>query len=202
MPIRWYLSPYTGGGSFDNPIHAKCWDYTDQTQNQCTGTRMPQRQEYLVRVNAPQAIHDAIVANDAGTVISPMYADEAAEASALDAEFTDATYKAAVDGKHYSTSWMTTGNTFRDMLRYVVRMCHLGQRLHKFGPVVTRVMELGLSSTVADLTAAQRTAVRNWMTNHGLATGWITNGTTIRQVLHFILTNLGFGKHHIGKLEF
>jgi|WetSurMetagenome_2_1015567.scaffolds.fasta_scaffold446810_2 hypothetical protein len=197
--IRWYISPYAGDGTPDNPYHAAAWDLTNPVTDNVTGMFCPQKSHYIVRVKAPQGAHDAIVAQGAGKPIGPIHVDEAAEDAALDSPLTDDVSAIETDG--YSTAWLGGTNTLRDLLRYAYRVLILSQLIHRT-PVAERIFELGLGATVADLTTQQRNAVRDWMTNKGLATGWITNSTTIRQVLHYIVTGLGIGKIKVAGKEF
>jgi len=59
-----------------------------------------------------------------------------------------------------------------------------------------------LDTTVNQVPQAIRTAIRNWMQSKGLAIGWITNATTVREILHFIVSNLGIGKLRMSGEEF
>jgi hypothetical protein len=198
--IRWYISPYSGAGTSLDPFHAKCWDYTDPGRDKCSGTRCPQRKHYIVRVVAPQSVHDTIVANNAGTVISPLFNDEASESTALNAPHENVNEKLGVEGHGYPTDWMIGTHTLKDMIRYITKLMHISQRLQRFD-LVDRLFTLGLGSTVADLTLTQRTAIRNWLQDRGLDITWITASTTIRQVLHFIASNVKMNKIRIGYLE-
>lgn len=201
MPIRWYISPYAGTGTPDDAFRAAAWDVTDPELNQLKGgIRCTQRRHYIVKIDAPQAIHDRIIAETGSKPVSPLFSDDAAEDLALDGEFSASTISADAEAAGYSVEWVGS-NTLRDVLRYFIRVAHLAQRLEKT-PLATRIFTLGLTATVGDLTTQQRNAVRNWMTDRGLATGWITNATTIRQVLHFIVLNLGIGKLKIAGKEF
>jgi hypothetical protein len=198
--IRWYISPYSGAGTPLDPFHARCWDFTDPEKDKCTGTRCPQKRHYIVRVDAPQAAHDAIIANNAGTIISPLYQDAAAEVAALDIPFLNPAEKLAVDNHGYPLEWMSATHTLRHMLRHIVRMMHMSQRFSR-SPVADRLFTVGLSSTVSDLTVPQRNAIRTFVQNHGFDITWITNQTTMRQLLRRFVDDLGPVHVRVGKLE-
>jgi len=191
MPIRWYISPYAGAGTALDPFHAAAWDYTDPALNQCFGTYNAYRQHFVVRVDAPQTTHDAIIAAGAGKPIGKLFTDNIQEDAEFDTPVTDDVSGLEADG--INTAWKDINSTHRDVLRYALRTAHLAQMLRK-NPAAQRLLSLGLNSTASDLTAQQRTTIRTWMTSKGMAIGWITNATTVRQLIHHIVTNLRFGK--------
>lgn len=129
--IRWYISPYSGTGRFDDPFHAACWDHTDPEKDKCRGTRCPAKRHYIVRVEAPEDTHKKIVDAKAGTVISGLFKDEAEESTAMASKSDAQEIKEAIKKEGYPTDWMTDDSTLRDVIRCTVVLAHKSQKTHK-----------------------------------------------------------------------
>ena len=67
---------------------------------------------------------------------------------------------------------------------------------------IKQLIANNLDTTVNQVPQAIRTAIKNWMQAKGLAIGWITNATTVREILHFITQNLGIGKLRMSGEDF
>ena len=198
--IRWYISPYSGTGAWNDPWHAAAWDVINPETEDCTGMNMPQKRQFIVRVRALQATHDRIIAEAKGKPISKLIQEQIEDAE-LETIFSDSEANENAESEGYSITWVSGNNTLRDVLRYFLRIVVFGQ-IVKRNALIKKIFELGLSSTVNALSPAERTAAKDWMVSRGLAIGWITNKTTIREILHFVVMNLGFGKIKVAGKEF
>jgi hypothetical protein len=201
--IRCYISNYVLTGQVGNPEYPIGYraDFHLILEQDPTvrwgGMDNPHRQHYVARLSATQATHDAIIAQGKGVPVSPLFADEAEEEIFLDAPVAgmDSTLRnsvqTALENAGYNTNWIQGTHTFRNIAQYFWRVTALAQRIHGENHAgFRRLLSLPLNGTVADLTGQERTAVRNWMTNKGWSVTWITNATTIRAVIHFVVLNL------------
>lgn len=186
--IRWYISPYSGTGTSFDAFHASAWDLIDPVKDKCEGTFCEARRHYIVRVIAPQAVHDEIISKGAGRPVSKLFQDEADEDRGLNESFSDEAKDADSDG--YDLSWITPQTTRKDVLRHIIKTVKISQILNNH----PRLFSLPLDSTAADLTLAQRTAIRNWMTSKGLDVSWITASTTLRELKHYIISTASFSR--------
>lgn len=207
MPIRQYLAPQRGTGTDADPYTSILNDLIDITQGEgFDEIDHPARRYSICTVTASQATHDVIAADARVTVITPRTCADAADFRAvLDAPFSswpqawrDAA-RARCETLGINTEWITASNTLRDVIRYLIRQ-HFFCQIADGGANgnVKALLSANLAATVGDLPAQVRNGVRNWMQARGLAIGWITNSTTIREVVHFVVTTLGFGVAYFG----
>jgi hypothetical protein len=165
----------------------------------------PARHISLCLVHASAAAHNAIIADGRSVLLTPIdILDDATMKQVLDAPFSQwptAFITAAQNGLEangISVVWVTSTNSLRDVLRYLLRGFVFAQIADYDG--ISRNSQLlaflskNLTDTVGSLTAQQRAAAKNWMASKGLDSAWITNATTVRQVVHYVIENLGFGK--------
>jgi hypothetical protein len=110
-----------------------------------------------------------------------------------------ATVRSALEARGLSVAWLTSGNTLRDALRYVLRVFVLSQ---VGDSNLIDLIKRNLDTTVSQVPLGIRNGVRAWMEARGLSVGWITSQTTVRQILHYIVTNLGIGKVRLANEEF
>jgi hypothetical protein len=103
-----------------------------------------------------------------------------------------AALKTALETRGISTSWLSGSNTIRDGIRYLIRIFSTAQIADGQG-----------NGNIKDIIGRNlRNGVKTWMQSRGLAIGWITNQSTVREILHFIVENLGFGKLKMSGEEF
>ena len=101
----------------------------------------------------------------------------------------------------FPIGWATAQTTRREAFIYISRIHLMMQELRRLRDMdAMQLFTGGLDATVNTLSAQVRSRVSTWMVNHGLNSSWITGTTTIRQVIHFIVTNtnwpsLSFGPH-------
>jgi|WetSurMetagenome_2_1015567.scaffolds.fasta_scaffold158702_2 hypothetical protein len=109
----------------------------------------------------------------------------------------------ALEAKGISFAWVGASNTVRDVLRYLIRVHFTAQRAD--GEQVSAIldlMKLHLDDPVNTISAAKRKQIKDWMSDKGLDTSWIGAQTDVRQVLHNIVNNLGYGKIKFGGQDF
>lgn len=155
---------------------------------------MSARSYSLCLVWANAATQAAIAANPDVITASPLFVDNADRIAKMGGIANMNAVKARLEAIGLNTEWLTGAETYRDVLRYVVKHFWLGQVVTGRPGLVSQDMidliNAHLTTTVGQIPAQKRNAVKNWMQNRGLATGWIDNATTVRQVVHFILINL------------
>jgi hypothetical protein len=81
-------------------------------------------------------------------------------------------------------------NTHRELWRRLAVYHRVGNYLRGSGDAAIEILRAALSGTVGQLPAAVRTRVRNWMAERGLDSTWITNQTTVRDVITYIVNNV------------
>lgn len=96
-----------------------------------------------------------------------------------------ATVTAALEAKGIPGDWVTSGMTYRAVLRWVARLFLIAQRLN--GRAGLQLLsDQTLSSTVGDLSIAKRQALNEAAQSLGLDTSGVTLGMTIRQALKIL----------------
>jgi len=156
------------------------------------------RQYGLCYCWAEQATHDAISADASVIVMSPLFGVASDWLPWLDTPVSNlpdlSTARQKLEAIGLNFGWVTGEHTCRDILRYIRKFLIFEQRLwgdwvdNNAG--IIEVIKLHIDSTVNTLSPALREQAKDWMAARGLAVGWITNQTTVREVLHFIVQNL------------
>ncbi len=204
---RFYLAPQQGTGTMMDPycsilndlINIQQGDWFDEIDN-------PARHISICCVHASQTSHDAILADGRALPIGNLINDTQLKVhmdSLLSTLPNLVTLKTALESRGISTSWFSGSNTIRDGIRYLVRVFSTCQIADGQGDGnIKDLIGKNLTITVAQIPVAIRNGVKTWMQAKGLAIGWITNSTTVREILHFIVENLGFGKFKMSGEEF
>lgn len=166
----------------------------------------PARRISICCVHALDTSHAVILADSRAVPISELY-EEGAVNTGLERVFNSivgaGVLKTKMENQGISASWITNSNTMRDVLRYLVRIFTICQVSDGEGNTgVKDFLKANLTMQVKDIPAAARNAIKTWMQAKGLAIGWITNITTVREVVHFIVENLGIGKLRLSGEEF
>lgn len=199
MSIRFYVAPQAGTGTFEAPYRSLLNSFIDVASGEFfQEIDNPARRLSICCVTASDTTHANIAADSRVIVISRLYADLAALKTGLNETLDNipgaATIKTKLETVGISTSWITGTNTLKDAIRYLFRVHFMGQIADGEGNAnVKTFIANNLDTTVQQVPAQVRNAVRNWMQAKGLAIGWIGNTTTVREVVHFIVTNLGLG---------
>lgn len=207
MLTRFYVAPQQGDGSFLNPyrsilndfINIHQGDWFDEIDN-------PARHISICCVHALQTSHDAILADGRALPIGSIF-DDAQKTVFLNSLISSipnlTALKTSLGSHGISTSWLSGSNTIRDGIRYLIRIFSTAQIADGEGNKnIKDLISRNLDMTVQQIPVAIRNAVRDWMQSKGLAIGWINNATTVREILHFIVSNLGIGKLKMSGEEF
>lgn len=135
---------------------------------------------FLVRADVTNPQHNTIVAN-ADVVGSPANLELTVNASLT-------TVQTRLSAKGIPAGWITSGMTYRAVLRWTARLFLLAQRLH--GQTNGRPLPSGitLNSTIGDLTVAQRNALQTAAVSLG-ATDF--SAITLATTLHDALKSIG-----------
>jgi len=207
MKVRFYVAPQQGDGTFQNPYRSILNDLINISQGEWFDEiDHPARRISICCVHASDATHAVILADSRPVPISELY-EEGAVNEGLSHIFNNITgstaLKTKMENHGISTSWITNSNTMRDVLRYLIRIFTVTQITDGEGNTnVKEFLKANLTTTVAQIPVGVRTSIRNWMQAKGLAIGWITNSTTVREIVHFIIENLGIGKLKMSGEEF
>lgn len=191
--IRYYISEYTGTGTLIDPFRPALVDLVEDNDGMWYGFDNPVKQHSICRVSAIVSVHEAIISNNLGTAIGPL-------AKAINIyDVHNSAYNTSIESYGYSVAWSDISSTIKQVLRYIVRNAHIAQRAK--GEKVQALIDLlvlNTDSLVTVLPVAKRNVIRNWMENKGMSTSWIDANTTVRQVLHYIQTNLNIGNLRLG----
>jgi len=207
MKVRFYVAPQIGDGTFQNPYRSILNDLVDvESGDWFDEIDHPARRISICCVHASDATHAVILADSRPVPISELY-EEGAVGIGLAKIFNNITgseaLKTKMENHGISTAWITNSNTMRDVLRYLIRIFTVTQITDGEGNTnVKEFLKANLTTTVAQIPVGVRTSIRNWMQAKGLAIGWITNATTVREIVHFIIENLGIGKLKMSGEEF
>ncbi len=204
MKVRFYIAPQQGDGTYLNPYRSIITDYVDFTSGGgVLEMDSPARRISLAYVLATDLEHSNIMA-DVRVIPLSLLMDVADLSISLD---TDISFlpsfdviKTKLEAHGISCTWITT-NTIRDVIRYIIKLFHITQKFAMKDNALT-LLKQNLGTTTGTLPVIVRNTIKTWMQNKGLAIGWITNATTVREVLHFILENLGIGKFKMQGVEF
>jgi hypothetical protein len=204
--IRWYLSKGIGSGSFLDPYRSPIHDLP--LGGGIIGYDIPQRRYFLNRVGASGTDHSYIVSQGYGIPLSPIYDGVDGERNGLALPFAlhDSGFRTALqaeaEGNGLSATWVTGSHRMGDVIAYFIKIMRLAQTAYKKHEGFDYLFTLRLSDPVTALSPARRNAVRDWMMAKGIDTSWITPTTTIREVLHAVITGLVFDRSKVGEIEF
>lgn len=209
MPIRFYIAPQQGDGLspqtafrsiLNDFINVQAGEHFQEIDN-------PARRLSICCVTAADATHAAIVADARVIAISRLYADQTAAIEGLQESLNNipgiAAVKTRLEEIGINTGWITGSNSLKDAIRYIFRIFSTSQIAAGEGNAnIKDIIARNLDVTVSQIPAGVRTGVRDWMQAKGLAIGWINNQTTVREILHFIVGNIGFGYLKMTSIEF
>lgn len=198
MFVSFYLSLQQGTGTFLDPfrsilndlIHVDQGEWFDEIDN-------PARRISLCCVHAVQITHDAIVTDGRSLAIgNPV--EEATFHDYLDSLLNTlpnlSVIKNQLELRGISTGWLTANNTIRDGVRYLIRVFTISQLADgENNANIKNLIANNLDLTVAQIPVAIRNGIATWMQLKGLGVSWITGTNTVRDVVQYIVQNLGFG---------
>lgn len=199
MPIQAFVAPQIGDGmSMETAFRSVVSTVIGQGENYNEYDH-PGRRYSLVIVEASDATLDAITALQGVILCSPRAANRIEfglnlnrTVSTFPAQFvSDLQTKLEAGG--INTAWATGQTTLRQIIRYLIRVSTVAQLAQGAGNSnLLDFLARNLTATINQVPVPVRSAVSQWMQDRGLAIGWITNQTTVREVLHFIHENLNF----------
>uniref|UniRef100_A0A6M3JU11 Uncharacterized protein n=1 Tax=viral metagenome TaxID=1070528 RepID=A0A6M3JU11_9ZZZZ len=208
MKARFYIAPQKGIGTEENPYRSILNDFINiHVGEWFDEIDHPARHISICCVHAGDTVHANILIDAKIFPISPLFNDESEISNGLnlsfDSIFNISAIKTKLEEHGINTAWISKSNTLKDVLRYLLRNFAICQIIDGQGLInVKEVLKKALVLTVAEISQAQRIAVRDWIQSKGLAVGWINNQTTIREIVHFIVGNLGLGKFRMSGVEF
>lgn len=211
MKLRFYVAPQLNrvddmGGYISSLLN----DYIDVTTGESfTEIDNPARLISLCCVTASDATHVAIAADTQVITVSPLGDDLSDLKTKLDGSLdaipsvSVSVIKSKLEAVGINMAWVQGSNTIRDAIRYLLRIFIFAQTANGAGDLDIRdFVKNNLDTKVSDVPLTIRNKIKDWMQNRGLAIGWIVSSTTVREILHFIVTNLGFGKFKMNGEEF
>lgn len=202
MSIALYLAPQIGSGTYSDPyrsmlndlINIISGDWFDEIDH-------PIRRVSICCVHASDATHSAIALNSQVVRLSSLMPDNLDFASKMDMAATSlptdmqTAIVTALEAKGINTAWMSAATTLRELVAMLLRVCQFAQRAEGNNNAALKILiTANLDSTFGSFTTTRRNAIKTWMASKGLATGWITNSSTVRQIIHFIMMNMGWPK--------
>jgi hypothetical protein len=178
MAIRFYVVPKIGDGLTISTAFRPKYFGTGETFAATLTHALDYGREavFLVRADVTNAQNTNITAN-ADDVGSPTNIDNAVGANLT-------TLQNRFEAAGIPAGWVTSGMTYRTVLRWTARLFLIAQRLH--GMVDGRMVPPGitLNSTIGDLTVAQRDALQEAALRLGVTDfSGVTLATTIRDAL-------------------
>jgi hypothetical protein len=200
---QFYVCNQVGTGSHYDPYRpaianlSVAWDGAGIEWYQ--GIDNPARRYWIGLVSGSAATHDLCE-----TVATPLLPDRLNVVDDLDGpldslwdSLPDAVKTARVavlEAKAISAGWLNPSTSIRDVIRYGFRACYFAQMAEGDGNAnLLNLLSRNLDVTVGQLPVGIRNAGRDWINSRGLSTAWMTNQTTIRQIVHYVVENLGFG---------
>jgi hypothetical protein len=133
---------------------------------------------FLVVSDLTQAQVDSLTANPDVTAV-PLNLDNTVGANL-------ATVQSALEALNIPGNWITSGNTYREVLKVVAKIFRFMQRFHALNLVALFGSGITLDTTISQLTAAQKLRLTNTSDNLGLDRSAIVVTTTIRQALKIV----------------
>lgn len=153
-----------------------------------------------------ETVTHALAAADADiTPLSPELADLAAVNTWLDGTVgtLGAVLITRLESDGFPVNWIDGATTRRELWRFITLHHVLTQRF-RANPDADYLtyFKTNLDNTVNSIPAARRNKVRDWMTNNGMDTTWITGTTQVRQVVKYIAVNANLPMMPLGPVTF
>lgn len=181
MAVRFYIVPKTGDGltpdtAFSPKYVAELLDSTQPGRWRVRDYGM--EPVMLVGANVTPEEH-ATITNNVDVISIPQNLDATISLTAL------STVQNRLEALRIPAAWVTTSNTYRDVLRVVYRVFSVFGRFWALYGKTVFESGITLDTRMNEMTAGQRNALSNVLTNSlGLGDlSWITNTATMRQVL-------------------
>lgn len=209
--IRAYITPRIGTGTKQDPIRSKANNYISVA----LGGRFneyihPARMYSFIVVNAPQTNHDNILADSEIDPLSELFNDMGEVLVGIEktvADFNPTLYSSIqtrLELLGVNTDWITLSTKVKEIYQYMLRTFTLAQWAYgKRDNDWLNFLRANVDTLGSDLPMNVRDKILNWMTNNNLNTDWMTGTTTIRDLIHYIISNgTFFLPIKIGGVEF
>ena len=198
MKYRVYLAPLIGTGTKQDPFRSLLNSYIDPSAGDWfTDYSNVFRKFSLVFCFASASAHAAIVSDQEVVAISPLCADTTDLRLWLNTSYADIGQPAEdkINQKLESFSipadWIGPQHALRDVLRYALRFVTITQIAE--GEKDSQLLQFisnNLATTVSQISVSIRNRAQTWMQSHNLDTSWISGTTTVRAIIHFILSGI------------
>ena len=209
--VKIYIAPQIGSGTFEDPFRSKINTYIDVSLGESFDEiDNPARLYSICFVTARPATHATITADSEIVSLIQQDVTPAQLASKLDMLVSDLpsafknNVKNALEARGISFAWVGASNTVRDVFRYLLRVHFFSQEASGLNSwnFIKQFILSNLTAQISSMDPAVVNIVKNWMASKGLDYSWVSGTTTVRQVLHYIVENRGFGPIKIGGHSF
>jgi len=193
--IRYYLAPIvqTTLPNGRTPNVVKPFIYIDMSQGDRYAAMMPNPWKMWGLCKITTELQSTLddIAGDADIKLIPFFSNTGVyldlSATVADVNPTDRQKIANfLEERRIPTDWIEGGTTLREVMRFVVRLLMLVQKLKANFP------ELDIDDTWSDIPAAKRTKIRAWADNHNIDYSDVTADTPIRQILKWFIIRYGW----------
>lgn len=181
MATRIYLVPKIGTGVIgdNDPFRPKYFAKADGSTAivgvECRCHLYGLEPVALVAATVTAAQHTALIAN-ADVVAVPLNLDSTVGAAV-------SAVQTAIEGFNIPADWVTSGMTYRQVVRWLSALFILAERLHLVGNVRIFPPGISLTSQISDLSDRQRAHLRNAAYTLGVDVSKVTGATTMRAFL-------------------
>lgn len=180
VALRFYIVPKIGSGTFADPFRAK---YIRDLAIPYSAMDYGLENTFLAAVNVTAAQNTSLSSN-LDVIAIPQNIDATIGLTAL------GTVQSKLEDLHVPSEWVTTSNTYRDVIRAVGKLFQFMQRFHARQLRTFFESGITLDTRMNELTANQRTALADTSDSFGLDRSAITNTTTVRQALRILFQQL------------
>lgn len=194
MTVRFYLLPIETTGNTRGPKYFK-WRFCQD----CTLDVPRSTKDYGLR---PTALVAADVTPEQHTFLAgqpdvtsvPANIDNNISAAAL------LTVRSALEGLKVPGNWVTTGHTYREVLRAVAGLFQFAQRHHALHGEMLVESNVNLDLVWSEVPASKRQRVQETADSLGYDTSPVTGAWTLRETLQYLANLWGEASFQFGNL--
>lgn len=205
MTYRFYRTARLGDGSRANPFRSALTRYIPGSiQGATFWDWIHDARPLRYALALTDSVTHVLAASDADIqALSPELADLAAVNTWLESSTLSDPAHTTLEGDGISTQWIAAQTTRRQLFRYAARLHVVVQDVKRLKNAETMdIFGRGLDLQMNQVPVTTRQKIRTWMEAKGLDTTWITNATTVRQVLHYIVQNVDWPVLPFGPVTF
>lgn len=180
MATRFYIVPKVGAGMDDDAIRPK---YIGDGGINYSAMDYGLENVFLVGADVTDAQHASLAAQ-IDVIAIPSDLDSLVSITAL------TTVQSRMEGILVPAEWLTTGNSYRDVIRTVGKLFLLMQRFH--GTQLRKLFSgtVTLDTRLNQLSRAERDALTDTAVSLGLDVTGVTTTMTVRQAIKFLADQL------------